>query len=107
MSEIKLNPKNITIDEVFRFVDTLDLNQSDGVCLKTMIWEVSQKPLQDVVERLKEMKEVYKKLAEKEMEKPFSTYDSIQENMYIDRMTGFHDAIEIVKEVGGMNESNC
>lgn len=52
MSEIKLNPKTITIDEVFRFVDTLDLNKLDGLALKTMIGEVSQKPLQEIVETL-------------------------------------------------------
>ena len=87
MSEIKLNPKNITIDEVFRFVDTLDLNKSDGVALKTMIWEVSHKPLQEIVERLEEY--------------PHGKYKD-------DYGKGFsvamNLAIEIVKEVGGMND---
>lgn len=93
MSEIKLNPKNITIDEVFRFVDTLDLNKSDGVALKTMIWEVSQKPLQEIVERLEEECKAYRNTDWTRREKAIKVGTMIT-------------AMEIVKEVGGMNDNS-
>lgn len=91
MSEIKLNPKNITIDEVFRFVDTLDLNKSDGVALKTMIWEVSHKPLQEIVKKLEEECEAYRN----------SDWLLRDKAIKVGTMT---TAMDIVKEAGGMND---
>lgn len=64
----------------------------------------TRKPMERIIERLEELEIMNKNLAEENMTKPYSMGNSIKSNMYLDRMTGVHDAIEIVKEVGVTNE---
>jgi hypothetical protein len=66
--------------------------------------EIIRKAFERVVERLEELENMNKELAEENITKPYSMGNSIKSNMYIDRMTGVHDSIEIVKEECGINE---
>lgn len=62
----------------------------------------TRKPMERIVERLEELENMNKELVEEYMKKPYSIDNSIKQNMYLDRMTGVHDAIEFVKEECGI-----
>lgn len=52
MIEIKLRKKEITMQEVFEFVDTLGIGKTDGVVLKTLIYEIMQNQVTDILKKI-------------------------------------------------------
>ena len=73
------------------------LNENEA----SRLWN-TRKPMERIIERLEEEKRCCEELAEKSMEKPFSMDNSIRTQMFLDRMAGFNDSIQIVKEEGGI-----